>query len=90
MERALDASQALRQSIVDRFNCGTERAARLKSPVREDLQNVRRVFAAGWPEMGLPRGIAGIKLGLGRGLFPAVAVVPLLPYLTATEDQTFE
>jgi hypothetical protein len=38
--------------------------------------------------MGLPRGIAGIKLGLGKGLFPAIAVMPLLPYLTDTEDQS--
>jgi hypothetical protein len=87
MERALDASPVLRQSILDKFNYGIEQAARLRSPVREDLQNVRRVFAEGWPEMGLPRGIAGIKLGLGRGLFPAVAVMPLLPYLTDAQDQ---
>jgi hypothetical protein len=90
MERALDASPALRQSILDKYNYGIEQAARLKSPVRKDLQNVRKVFAEGWPEMSLPRGISGIKLGLGKGLFPAVAVAPLLPFLTGTEDQAFE
>jgi hypothetical protein len=90
MERALDASPALRQSILDKYNYGIEQAARLKSPVRKDLQNVRRAFAQGWPEMGLPRGIAGIKLGLGKGLFPAIAVAPLLPYLTDADDQSSE
>jgi hypothetical protein len=90
MERALDTSPALRQSVLDKYDYGIEQAARLKSSVRQDLQNVRRVFAEGWPEMGLPRGIAGIKLGLGKGLFPAIAVTPLLPYLTGTEDQSAE
>jgi hypothetical protein len=86
----LDRPPALRQSILDMYNYGIQQAARLKSSVCKDLQNVRRVFAEGWPEMGLPRGIAGIKLGLGKGLFPAIAVAPLLPFLTGTEDQTFE
>jgi hypothetical protein len=40
--------------------------------------------------MGLPRGIAGVKLGLGKGLFPAIAIAPLLPYLTDADDQSSE
>ena len=36
MERALDASPALRQSILDKYNYGIEQAARLKSPMRRD------------------------------------------------------
>jgi hypothetical protein len=50
-------------------------------------------------ERDIRRGLAGNGLaerhcrnhaGLGKGLFPAVAVARPLPYLTGTEDQTFD
>lgn len=80
MEKQLDQSPILKQKIMQQLDYDIAQSERLQSPVREDLQNLRRAYAAG--------GIQAIKDAIGQGMFPAFVAAPILGYML--QDQGAE
>jgi hypothetical protein len=70
--RALESPEA-RERILARFDRDAEVAANLRTPLRRDLQNARRIFVR--------RGIEGLDAALKSGTLPVAAVGLFVPYL---------
>jgi hypothetical protein len=74
---ALD-TPSIRRKVLDRLEQDAEISARLGTPVRQDIQTARRVFAV--------HGFKGLKAALGQGILPVAVAAVFLSHLQ--DDRT--
>jgi len=83
LRQQIDDSPALRRVVANKLELDEEVAKTTGRPIREDVQNLRRIFAKG--------GLAAVKKALEEGALLPALVVPLLGAAMAAvnEEQPF-